>query len=122
MAPVPCGSDAGSFEIRNGTNGKELWFKGGADFESKSSYAVTVNADDVSAANHAASGHDASKNFSLTIIDGNDAPSGVLLSHAVTAVAENGAALKISDLSVSDDALGTNTLTLTGPDAGAFEI
>src|SRR3954466_15927042 len=80
MAPVPCGSDAGSFEIRNGTNGKELWFKGGADFESKSSYAVTVNAGDVSAANHAASGHDASKNFSLASIDVNEARAGV---HAV---------------------------------------
>src|SRR3712207_8473968 len=42
------GSDASSFEVRTGASGKELWFRGGANFEAKSSYSVTVNADDVS--------------------------------------------------------------------------
>ena len=37
------GADAGSFSIQNGN---ELWFNGGANFEAKTSYAVTVTVDD----------------------------------------------------------------------------
>jgi len=57
------GADALSFSIQNGPNGKELWFNGGADFEAKASYAVTVAVDDAAVGGTP----DASQNFSLAI-------------------------------------------------------
>ncbi|AFL75629.1 ExeM/NucH family extracellular endonuclease [Thiocystis violascens] len=55
----------------------------------------------------------------------NAAPVAVSLSNALSSLAENSdttAAVKVGDIIVSDDALGTNTLSLTGTDAAAFEI
>jgi large repetitive protein len=54
------GADAGSFTIQNGN---ELWFNGGADFEAKASYAVTVAVDDAAVGGTP----DASQTFSLAI-------------------------------------------------------
>ena len=55
----------------------------------------------------------------------NQAPTAVVLSNKVNAIAENVstfAATKVADISITDDALGTNTLSLTGTDASLFEI
>ena len=57
---VDRGRDAGSFSIQNGN---ELWFNGGANFEAKASYAVTVAVDDAAVGGTP----DASQNFSLAI-------------------------------------------------------
>ncbi|MFD2224385.1 right-handed parallel beta-helix repeat-containing protein, partial [Microvirga arabica] len=54
------GADAGAFEIR----GSELWFKGGADYEVKQSYAVQVRATDSSG-----QGEVTSAEFRLAIAD-----------------------------------------------------
>ncbi|MDH5669669.1 MAG: DUF4347 domain-containing protein, partial [Nitrospira sp.] len=61
----------------------------------------------------------------MTGIAVNDAPTGVTLTNQVTTIAENtviGAGYKVADISVTDDALGTNTLSLTGTDAGSFTL
>jgi uncharacterized protein YjiK len=55
----------------------------------------------------------------------NQAPTAVALNNAVTSLPENAnttTAIKIADLAVSDDGLGTNTFALTGTDASSFEI
>jgi len=46
-------TDAGSFSIVTGAGGKELHFNGGANFEAKTSYDVTVDVNDTTASNHA---------------------------------------------------------------------
>ncbi|MES2440877.1 MAG: SdiA-regulated domain-containing protein [Verrucomicrobiota bacterium] len=55
----------------------------------------------------------------------NLAPTAVALNNSVTSLPENTnttSAIKIADIAVSDDGLGTNTLTVTGTDASFFEI
>src|SRR5207245_1157301 len=118
------------FEIRTGLGGKELWFTGAsrsderrAEVEANNTYNVTVNANDASASNHSAP--DASQSFTLTVTDVNEAPTAVSLLNPVTTIAENtdtSSGYKVADITVTDDALGSNTLTLTGSDAGSFEI
>ena len=57
------GADAAAFSIVTGTGGPELHFNGGANFQVKASYDVTVNANDAAASNHVTP--DASQNFHL---------------------------------------------------------
>jgi len=55
----------------------------------------------------------------------NQAPTAVALANTTNSVLENSnttSAVKISDILVTDDGLGTNTLSLTGADANFFEI
>ncbi|MFC4173401.1 CBM35 domain-containing protein, partial [Microvirga sp. GCM10011540] len=55
----------------------------------------------------------------------NQAPTAVTLSAVTTEVVENvdhTTGLKVADIVVADDALGTNNLALTGTDAASFEI
>ncbi|HEX2552173.1 MAG TPA: hypothetical protein VHL98_00630 [Microvirga sp.] len=53
---------------------------------------------------------------------GNAGPSAVTLLDPVTATREGGAPVKVADIAVMDDDFGTETLSLVGSDAGAFEI
>jgi uncharacterized protein YjiK len=55
----------------------------------------------------------------------NLAPTGVTLSHQTTSLAENSSTstrVKLADVEVADDGLGENALSVTGPDAGSFEV
>ncbi|MHC5597331.1 MAG: lamin tail domain-containing protein [Nostoc sp.] len=55
----------------------------------------------------------------------NQAPVAVSLANTVTSLAENTSTatpFKVANIIVSDDALGTNTLSLTGADANSFQI
>ena len=55
----------------------------------------------------------------------NQAPSAIALTNTTTAILENSnttAAVKVADITVTDDGLGTNNLTLSGADASAFQI
>ncbi|HEX4680745.1 MAG TPA: SdiA-regulated domain-containing protein, partial [Gaiellaceae bacterium] len=55
----------------------------------------------------------------------NQAATGVLLSNTVSSIAENTSTLggiKVADITVLDDGLGTNNLTVSGPDAASFQI
>ncbi len=113
------GTDAGSFEI----DGTELYLKAGTtlDYESKSQFDVTVEVDDTSVG----STPDATTTHSLAINDVNEAPTAVSLTNVVSDLdedADTSSRRKIADIVVTDDALGTNTLSLSGTDAGSFEI
>jgi uncharacterized protein YjiK len=55
----------------------------------------------------------------------NQPPAGVTLTNVVSSLLENTATatrLKLADVVVNDDGLGTNNLTVTGSDATAFEV
>jgi hypothetical protein len=55
----------------------------------------------------------------------NQAPTAVALTNTINAILENSnttSAVKISDIVVTDDGLGTNNLTLSGADANFFQI
>jgi Ca2+-binding RTX toxin-like protein len=55
----------------------------------------------------------------------NEAPTAVALATTTASIAENISTtshIKLADITVTDDALGTNILTLIGADAAAFEI
>ena len=55
----------------------------------------------------------------------NQAPSAVALTNQVNSILENTSTatrLKVADVVVTDDGLGTNDLTVTGADAGFFEV
>ncbi|WP_169684108.1 cadherin-like domain-containing protein, partial [Rhizobium sp. 57MFTsu3.2] len=112
------GVDAASFSIVDGADGgKELHFNGGANFETKAGYDIMVNVNDASLGGNP----DASQNFHLAITDVNEAPS-VALANTLASTAENGGEIKVADIVVSDDALGTNVVSLSGTDAAAFKI
>ncbi|MBD1853775.1 FG-GAP-like repeat-containing protein [Leptolyngbya sp. ST-U4] len=63
--------------------------------------------------------------FTLTVNPGNQAPSAVTLTNTTTSIAENASTstrIKVADIGITDDGLGTNTLSLSGADASLFEI
>ena len=112
------GADAASFEII----GTELRLKAGTslDFETKASFDVTVQVDDVAIPGSP----DDTALHTLSITDVNEAPT-VSLTNLVNTLTEDtdtSSAIKIADIVITDDALGTNNLTLAGADAAAFEI
>ncbi|MDB5385782.1 MAG: hypothetical protein JWM11_1428, partial [Planctomycetaceae bacterium] len=113
------GPDAPSFELLGGS----LYLKAGTilNFEAKTTYQVTINVDDSSVG----STPDASLNYSLAITDVNEAPTAVGLTNTVSSIAGNTSTvshIRLADIAVIDDALGTNVLSLSGPDALTFEI
>ncbi len=107
------GADAAAFEIR----GTELWFRGNANFEAKSSYAVAVKATDKNGA-----GSDISETFTLKITDVNEAPTDIAVSGG--SVLENSAVgtLVASLSGVDQDAGETFTFALLDNAGGRFAI
>ncbi len=114
------GTDAGLFEIV----GTELFLKAGValDFETLQSLSVSVDVDDTTIGT--AGSVESSIVLTLPVGDANEPPV-VTLANVVTGVAETqdlSVRLKVADIVVTDDALGTNALTLSGADAALFEI
>jgi Ca2+-binding RTX toxin-like protein len=58
----------------------------------------------------------------IAVVMPNLAPTAVTLSNLVSVTPENGAAVRVADVTVTDDGRGTNNLTLAGADAGLFEL
>jgi subtilisin-like proprotein convertase family protein len=112
------GADAASFEIV----GTELFLKAGTvlDFEAQAQFNVTVDVDDPALG----ATPDSSAPLVLDVTDLNEPPT-IALANTTTTLPEDQdltAALKVADIVVTDDALGTNDLALTGADAALFEI
>jgi phospholipid/cholesterol/gamma-HCH transport system permease protein len=112
------GADAELFEIV----GTELRLIRGArlDFETKPILDVTVEVDDVAIG---ATPDDIAP-LSIAITDINEPPT-VSLANAITSIREDtntSGGIKVGDIVITDDALGTNKLTLSGADAALFEI
>ncbi len=112
------GTDAGFFEI----DGTELYLIAGAglDFETNPVLDVTVEVDDATIG----TGAEDSDALAITVTDINEAPT-VDLTNTTTSLSEDTdttSRLKVADITVTDDALGTNVLALTGDDGALFEI
>ncbi|MCP3880447.1 MAG: hypothetical protein GY701_18970, partial [Sulfitobacter sp.] len=113
------GADATLFEL----DGLELFLKAGTvlDHQADSQLDVTVEVDDTSVG----ATPDATADLSITVTDINEAPTAVALNGAVTSIDENTDTtlrIKMADIEITDDALGTNDLTLSGADATLFEL
>ena len=113
------GDDAAFFEVV----GTGLFLKAGTslNYEAKASYAVTVSVSDTTVAGSVP----VTASYGLAITDVNEAPTAVVLSNAVSSLEENSstlAAIKLADIAISDDALGSNTISLAGADAAFFEV
>ncbi|MDP4300994.1 putative Ig domain-containing protein [Leptothrix discophora] len=124
------GADQASFEL----DGNSLYLKAGTvlDYETKTSYAVTVKAQDSTVAGSTP----VSASYTLSITDvadttpapsTNAAPTAVTLTSAIAGskIAENTPVttrLKVADIAVTDDGLGSNTFTLDGADKASFEL
>lgn len=113
------GEDANLFEIDNNT----LYLKTGTaiNYEQEDLYDVVVNVKDETLGS-APSDSDA---LTLTITNVNEAPTAINFINPTLTIAENvntAARIRIANISVTDDALGSETLSLTGADANLFEI
>ncbi|MCA9168517.1 MAG: cadherin domain-containing protein [Planctomycetales bacterium] len=116
------GGDATSFDMVAGTNGPELYLKANEslDFETQVAYTVTVEVDDPTLG----TSPDASAVYVLTITDVNEPPV-VALTPVVASLPEDAVTssrIKVADITITDDALGTNEWSLSGTDAALFEI
>ena len=116
------GADQGLLQID--ANSGVLSFINAPDFESPGStvgtniFEVEVTADD-------GNGGTTAQTINVTINDVNEEPTAVALTGATAAIDENtdtAVRIKVADIAVTDDALGTNTPSLSGADAGLFEI
>ncbi|MEZ5924257.1 MAG: hypothetical protein R3D57_07710 [Hyphomicrobiaceae bacterium] len=113
------GADAGQFEI----DGTELFLKTGTplDFETKAAYEVAITVDDPV---RGGTPDATSTSHTLAITDVNEAPT-VTLANTLTTLAEHtstASRIKVADIVVEDDALGSALLGLSGADAFRFEI
>ena len=122
-ATDPDAGDTASFSIVADADAKftivgdELRLDGALDFETDASHAVTDRITDGAGLFH-------DEAFVITVTDVNEAPT-VALANTTVVLAEDAdtsAALKVADIVVTDDPVGTNDLTLAGADAGLFEI
>jgi hypothetical protein len=107
-------TDNASFTIDGATLKTAAMF----DFETKASYSIRVRTTDQGGLWY-------EKQFTISVIDGNDGATQVVLSNLVSsllATASTSSAIRLADVSVVDDGLGTNTYSLSGADAGAFEL
>lgn len=99
--------------------GSQLKLKAGQslDFETEPTVSLTITTTDSGTASF-------NKPFAISVSDVNEAPS-VSLSQTSDSLAENvdtSSAIVLVSVSVTDDALGSNSLTLSGTDAVSFEI
>jgi VCBS repeat-containing protein len=111
------GADASKFTIA-GAGSDELTLDDGVlDFETKLSYAVTVRVTD-------SGGLTYDETLTIGVNDVNEAPS-MTLTNLVSSVPEDAdttSGIRAADIVVTDDALGNETLSLSGVDASLFQI
>ncbi|MFN7731447.1 MAG: cadherin domain-containing protein [Pirellula sp.] len=113
------GLDSANFQLV----GSELRFRSTTplDFETKASYRVVLQVDDPTVGGNP----DALTTFTLSIGNVNEAPTDVRFSSAVSQLAETNQTSQgqaVANILITDDGIGTNTTTLVGADASAFEV
>ena len=111
---VPGAADNAAFALV----GNELRSAQAFDFELRSSYGIRVRAS-------TPEGAVLEKAFTIRVTDVNEAPTAVALVNRVSNLPENTGTVqpvRVGDIVITDDALGTNEITLSGRDAGAFVV
>jgi len=107
-------ADNGSFTI----DGSTLKTAASFDYETKNSYSIRVRTTDQGGLSY-------DKQFTITVLDVNEAATQITLSNVVSvllATANTSSAIPLADVSVTDDGLGTNTVSVGGADANVFEV
>ena len=87
------------------------------DFEARSTYRIRVRATD-------AGGRTVEQVVNIAVADANEAPAGITLANRLKSISssrDTSVRLKVADVVVSDDAIGTNRIAITGQDAALFE-
>ena len=118
------GADQTKFQINPSTGALSFIappnFELPTDADHNNSYVVQVQVSDNGAPNLSDS-----QTITVTVTDANEAPTAVALANATAGLVENTSTanrVKVADIVVGDDALGTNVLALTGTDAASFEV
>jgi len=114
LVPGVGDTDNASFTIV----GNQLQATASLDFEAKSSYALRIRSTDQG-------GLFFERAFVIKVTDVNEAPTAVALTNALTTINENTSTIsriKVADIVVTDDALGSQTISLGGTDAASFEF
>jgi hypothetical protein len=107
-------TDNASFTIDGSTLKTAATF----DYETKSSYAIRVRTTDLGGLSY-------DKQFTIMVTDVNEAATQITLSNVVSVLLANAntsSAIRLADVSVTDDGLGTNTFSVSGADASVFEV
>ncbi|TWU36173.1 Cadherin domain protein [Novipirellula artificiosorum] len=110
------GGDGALFTL-NAATGELTLDDGVLDFETKSTYTVSVQVAD-------SANNSYNETITVDVSDVNEAPT-VAITPVVTQLdedADTSSYTTVATISVTDDALGTGTLSLTGVDVGMFEI
>ena len=85
------------------------------DFENKKNYSIRIRTTDEG-------GLSFEKTIPISILDVNEVP-GIQLTNVALSVNEsNTTGLVVADFGIVDDALGSNSVSLSGPDASLFEV
>ena len=111
------GDPDGVFDLDPATGELTIADSSTLDFETTGSYSLQIQVDD-------GVQNSAVQTVVVNVLDVNEAP-GISLNAVVTVLPENSdttLATTVATITVPDDALGTNNLAVTGPDAGNFEI
>jgi autotransporter-associated beta strand protein len=111
---VPGAADNASFSLV----GNELRSAQVFDFELRNAYGIRVRAT-------TAEGAVLEKTFTIRVTDVNEPPTAVALVNRVSNLPENTSTaqpVRVADIVITDDALGTNQITLGGRDAGVFQV
>ena len=114
------GADQSLFELRAGDTELHLRAGVGLDFETNPTLDVTVQVDDALVVGSP----DDFEIFSMNLIDANDAPTITLTSlvNTLPEDADTTSPLVVATVNVLDDAIGSNTISLSGADAHLFEL
>ena len=113
------GDDAELFKVV----GTELFLKAGTllDTETRASYSVHIDVGDTTLPSSLHVGAD----FVVPIQKANFAPTAVAVTHPASIFETNSVAatdIKVGDIAITDDGLGSNTIALSGDDAGLFKV
>jgi hypothetical protein len=107
-------SDNSAFAI----NGDKLNIKASPNFEAKSSYSLRLRSTDQG-------GLSVERAVTFAVIDLNEAPTALSLANTIPSLAENtstASRIKVADIVIADDNLGSNPISLSGVDAASFEV
>ena len=108
------GPDAGMFEIDNGA----IYLRAGVELDSEANPAL-----DATLLAEGALG-DAQVEFTVQVVNVNDPPQ-IILQNPVTALPEDTdttGCVRVADIFIQDDGLGSNGVSLSGEDADKFEL
>ena len=121
FALVATSVDASLFAINAATGALSFIaapdFEDASDSDKNNQYEIQISASD---------GTDTvTQAVTVTVTDVNEAPTAVTLTNTVPTLAEDAdtaVRIKVADITITDDALGTEAITLSGADAALFEV